>query len=236
MANVLIIGGFGMSLNVQHNDARIDDGSAYWGLANRMVAAGHNVTVRECLETGEGSDKVSPGDVLDADVIVSYSYGTASLKEIWHDFAKQIDKRVALWVIVAGVPDAWMAQYYGTLWHKPPFVDRAVCFQVADVPASCDLQNTLTVGIDSFVSDGTSTADINVDCNGLFPPLMAPGDKHKGIKESPQVLQAIAQLILATAAPGAFAPAADGAPPAPTALAAQDTAGALAANVTKGGV
>lgn len=34
--------------------------------------------------------------------------------------------------------------------------------------------------------------------------------------------------LLATAAPGAFAPAADGAPPAPTALAAQDTAGALA--------
>jgi hypothetical protein len=186
--NTLLIGGFQML---------VGDASAYWNLGGSLPTSASTVRLRECLESG-GSYKLSVDDIYWADQIVSYSYGTASIKELWHREAQVMGpKSYAKWFVLAGVPDIWMQQFYGDLWHKPPFVGLACSLQVSDVPVSCTFSN---LGPKSFFSFGSRenqilTSSINLACDELFPTFMPPGEKHIQIKENPRILQFLSHQL-----------------------------------------
>jgi hypothetical protein len=183
---ILLIGGRGMVAG---------GNSKYWMLAVMLRAVGHEVRVRECVETGSAEGKVTAEDVLWAEVIVGYSNGIASLWHLWHKLAAAgYTLALKLLVIVAGVPDTALGQFYLGLWHVPEFVGTAVCFDVNDIPASCTIQNAGAVDID--FGQPLSTARFNnVHCGNLFPVVMPIAAKHIGIVEKQEVIDAIASLI-----------------------------------------
>lgn len=160
MANILVTAGWLMKLG---------DGSAYWSLKERLESLSHTVVLRQCEEMGNGP---SLEDLLAADVIIVYSYGTATLWDIMHKYRKQIAAAKKQWkglIIVAGVPDWALGQLYGSIWHAPEFFDRAVCFQVTAIPASAQLENVDVVQIpltEFCDGDVVDNVHINVDCDG----------------------------------------------------------------------
>lgn len=185
--NILIVGGNGM---------QVDDGSAYWTLKATLESQGHTVRLRECLETGTGANKITLVDLLWADGIVCYSYGCASVKALWHDAAQSwpAGKKYLRWVIVAGVPDAWMEQFYGSLWHKPLFVDVATNFQVDAIPASCELQDVAWATFAQMNPDSLRERDYVINCNALVDTL-DPVSKHTHIENDPRLLATIGTLF-----------------------------------------
>jgi hypothetical protein len=180
---VLIIGGLNLHLT---------DETAYWRMADDFEAAGHQVRCRECIQN-HNENSVTFDDLMWADEIVAYSYGTASAWKLWHDNIEKIgDKRWQRLCILCGVPDAFMAQLYPGLWHSPTFVERAICYNVISVPVSCTLQNTGVVNV-SFAWGVPDAPAVNVSCDWM-------GFNHVSIKESPAVLDSITQWILRGAA------------------------------------
>jgi hypothetical protein len=190
--NILVVGGRGMTVN---------DGSAYWTLDATLQAQGHSVELAECVETGSHERKVTLADLLYADSIVCYSYGCASVKEIWHDNAKTwpADKRYNRWIVVAGVPDVWMEQFYGSLWHKPLFVDVATNYQVDAVPASCELQD-VAFCLFGNQPDSVHDRDYVINCNALVGGYINPVDRHTHIQNHPDLLKAITTMLSPAAA------------------------------------
>lgn len=182
--NVLLISGKGMKLGSV---------SKFWTLAPRFRAKGHTVRAKQCLQTGPTANKVTVADVQWADIIIGYSWGTASLWHIWFTLLKAATPTKLL-VVIAGVPDAKMLQFGINIWHAPTFVKRAVCFDVCDVPNSYTFQNPGAVDIDC----GQAIPDaphVNVNCGNLFPVFAIPGYKHVNIIEKQLVLDSIVNLV-----------------------------------------
>ena len=190
--NILIIGGFTMT---------ITDGEAYWSLAQTLAAPGNATRIRECAQSGQLAP-VTPADLLWADAVICYSYGMASYINLAHALAPSwpAGKTHQLLVVIAGVPDFWMGQFYTDLWQLPEFVDSARCFQVDAVPASEPIRNrdALWLNFGQPIPAGTRWANFN--CNPLVANL-APIDKHTHIQNHPQVHAAIAALFVTLPAP-----------------------------------
>lgn len=168
---ILVIGGNGM---------QVTNGSLYWSLGKLLSTLGHETRLRECCETGLGADRVSIDDVSWADGYVVYSYGCASLWNLWHELQSVATRRFL--VILAGVPDFWLSQFGLALWHVPAFMTRALCLDIRDLPTSCTIQNP-------------SDVYINVNLDHLFPSIMPIGQKHILVKEKPEVIQSITSFI-----------------------------------------
>lgn len=182
--NILLISGKGMKLG---------SASRFWTLIALLRANGHTVRAKQCLQTGPVANKVTPQDVQWADVIVPYSWGTASLWHIWYTILKA-PTPTKLLIMIAGVPDAKMAQFGFGIWHAPTFVERAVCFDVCDIPNSYTFQNPGAVDIDcgQAIPD---TRYVNVNCGNLFPVFSIPSFKHANIIEKTIVIDSIVSLV-----------------------------------------
>ncbi len=179
---ILLIGG---------KDMKVNGPSRFWTLVYLLIAAGHDVRAKECVETGHESNKVTRADVEWADTYIVYSWGCASLWHLWHSIVFSTSK---ILIIIAGVPDAGLAQFYVNLWHAPTFISRAICFDVNDIPTSCTLQNPGNVDID-FGQNIPIAKYVNVNCGNLFPLVMLPGQKHVGIVEKQEVIDSIAEFV-----------------------------------------
>lgn len=209
MKNVLIIGGYEMLL------ADPDD---YWALADRLTAAGFNVRCKECDQDwafAGARQKATAADILWADIVICYSYGMATYKNICHDLAKTwpVDKFHDMVIVVAGVPDAWMLQFYGNIWHLGSYVKKARYFNVDATPASAgckdegveDFEWYEDIGPEDFrvnALDGVTgvlspqdLSRVNINCNRLVESL-DPVSKHTHIKDNPALLQAIFDMVL----------------------------------------
>jgi hypothetical protein len=185
--NIPIIGGFGMTL---------EDGSRFWTLKNMLENAGHVVRLRECQQTGRPEHRATEADVEWGDSAVVYSYGCSTYWKRKRTLT--LGKKRKL-VIVAGVadevPDAeGDVQNKLTLWHAPEEFDSGLCFDVRDPPISSALRNSGAVDCD-FRGTIPDLRWVNVRCDGLFPAFLAPGDKHRAIKEHPLVLAAVARYL-----------------------------------------
>lgn len=178
--NDLIIGGYNMNPG---------DGAPYWSIADASAQVGNAVRVRSCGPTNADED------VMWADRVVCYSYGMARFKKTIHDLASEWPdgKKFPLVVVVAGVPDAWMFQFYGSLWHLPPFVERGVCFQVDAIPVSCTLKESCAVSIE-LGDPIPNVSRVNVNCNWLVSSF-DPIGKHTRIQNHPQLIQAVSKLL-----------------------------------------
>ncbi len=179
---ILVGGGLGM---------KVGSDSKYWTLRPRLEAFGHEVRLRECLESGKPPNKVTTEDVLWAEVIVGYSYFVASTWHLWHSLSTHATQ---ILIMIAGVPDAGLQQFYVNLWHAPTFISSAICYDVNDIPTSCTLQNPGNVDID-FGQDIPNSKYINVNCGNLFPLIMLPGQKHVGIIEKQEVIDSIVAFV-----------------------------------------
>ncbi|HUO07939.1 MAG TPA: hypothetical protein VM008_06545 [Phycisphaerae bacterium] len=189
---VLIVGGFGMA---------IGDGEVYWTLGETLAINGNVTRLRECDQTGKAAP-VTSDDIIWADAVVCYSYGMASYINLVHDLAKDWPngKIHQLLVVVAGVPDFWMGQFYTDLWQLPAFVQLGRCFQVDAIPASEPIQN----GGNAWANFGdalpANTRWGNFNCDALFASLL-PVDKHTHIQNDPQVVSAIQSIFRSVASP-----------------------------------
>ncbi len=179
---ILLIGGLWM---------KVTDSSRFWSLVGPLSAAGHTVRYKECIESGVGAAKVTADDIRFAEVIIAYSYGVASTWHLWHTMTGH---HTQLLVMIAGVPDSNLSQFYVNLWHAPTFISRAICFDVNDIPTSCTLQNPGNVDID-FGQDIPNAKYVNVNCGNLFPLVMLPGQKHVGVVEKQEVIDSIAAFV-----------------------------------------
>ncbi len=179
---ILLIGG---------KDMKVNGPSRFWTLLVLFAAAGHDVRAKECVETGQLFNKVSREDVEWADTYIVYSWGCASLWHLWHSIVFATAK---ILIIVAGVPDAGLQQFYINLWHAPTFISRAICYDVNDIPTSCTLQNPGNVDID-FGQDIPNAKYVNVNCGNLFPLVMFPGQKHVGIVEQLGIIDSIVAFV-----------------------------------------
>ncbi len=182
---ILLIGG---------KDMKVNGSSRFWTLIYLLTAAGHDVRAKECVETGSPDNKVTRADVEWSDAYIVYSWGCASLWHLWHSIVFATSK---ILIIIAGVPDAGLQQFYVNLWHAPTFIEWAICFDVNDIPTSCTLQNPGNVDID-FGQDIPSTKYVNVNCGNLFPLIMLPGQKHVGLVEKQEVIDSIVAFVDAT--------------------------------------
>ncbi len=200
---LLIVGGWMMRLSGAPDDPSwrraFAMGHSYWRLADTGQAKGYSIRLRECIQDWAGRPQENRypctlNDLLWATDIVVYSYGCATVWHEWHQAQPPIiGTPYESLSIVAGVPDLALGQFKIGLWHAPRMVKKVRCFNVADLAISCDLKETPTVRIGECY-DQTVHA-MNIDCNPLFSPVMFPGQKHEQIKDHPQVLSAIADLL-----------------------------------------
>jgi hypothetical protein len=199
---ILLIGGFRM---------RVGDGSAYWTIADKLQALGHEVRTAEALGYGmtPTPHSLRADDLLWAEGFIAYSDGVASEKMLEHAImahgASLPLKEVG--VIVAGVPDVWFGQIGISIWHFFESIALGYAFNVNDVPNSYGLLATANyvtadVPLDSFKpsdafapNNGSKGIRVNVDCDGLFPSLAAIAAKHIGVANHPAVIEAIVSCI-----------------------------------------
>ncbi len=179
---ILLIGG---------KDMKVNGPSKFWTLVALLKSAGHEVRAKACVQTGKTS-KVTQADVAWADVYIVYSWGCASLWHLWHSLVFADSKML---IIVAGVPNVSLLQFYVNLWHAPTFIDRAVCFDVNDIPTSCTFQNPGAVDIDFGQAIPADAKYLNINCGNLFPVIAIPSTKHVGIVEKQEVIDAIVLLV-----------------------------------------
>ncbi len=200
--NLLIVGGYLMRLSGAPDDPAwrraFAMGHSYWRLADTGIAKGYNVRLRECMQDWPGRPAerfpCTPDDLRWATHVVVYSYGAATAWHQWHEMNPPLEGTpYEVLALVAGVPDLALGQFKIGLWHAPHTVKTVRCFDVHDVPVSCTLKDTGTVNIGDDYD--TTLHGMNINCDKLFAPLMMPGQKHEQIKDHPQVLAAIADLL-----------------------------------------
>lgn len=162
---------------------RIGDDSAFWEIADRAEQLGHEVTRRQW-------DTLVPDDLAGHDAVVTYSYGQAAF---WHAFfalAESARPLFKLVCVLVGVPRFIWEQLYGSPWHMPPQVQRAVAFNLhGAVPASAGIHNATAPDVNlADLPSVAVTKYMNVTCDG-------PGVTHCSIQGVTAVQDAIIAAI-----------------------------------------
>lgn len=198
--NLLVSGGYFMT---------VGDKSPFWEIPTLAAREGVNLSSarnRECVEDWWGAPprtKLTIGDILSTDVDVVYSYSMASRQDLLHDHAREIPPtfRKRLLVVLAGVPDAWMSQFYGDIWHVHGFHDRAIFINVNATPKSAGVVNSGYRNLswdDSLptlnLSD-PSTRWLNVDASSLFPALSSPIFRHTSLCNDSRVIERVISYL-----------------------------------------
>lgn len=162
MIRVLAVSGWGEVVE------EMADEYGFWKIADELEEAGCEVIRRAWNE-------VTPEDLDNVDVRVTYSYGTAAVEEIEAACTQAPLPACGKWYILVGVPRAKWKQNYN-LWNVQKNVEYAKSFNLDGFPVSEGLRNP----------DGITR--VNVDCNGR-------GLNHVSIQDDATVRQTIVNEI-----------------------------------------
>lgn len=193
MSKVLLVGGLGMKIG----DYEPGQGG-FWSLGERLIAKGHEVLLRECMQSADPGTVCTLNDMLWATDTIVASYGLATTKAI-----ETTAKKLSQWpwekahdtrVVIAGVPDRNLGQFKFGMWHAETEDKRAISYNVDDIPFSCPLR---TLGAEKVTLEKIPLGwkYLNVNCNPLFPAIDIPSVKHSGVINHPKVLDSIASLF-----------------------------------------